>query len=429
MADKVTPNQQVIDIFAGTESEQTVSEEAGTIKTIKDEKMVILKPAKDIINGIIPIKIDNFFDLIKDMDFSTTYIRGEILYKLNHPTNGIDINNPNEWKLQQFYAISRDFYIWLKVPLFLLSYSLTFALRLILINEEELTNTHLYANKLQSIEIPSILIDNKEFNVGDRVQYDVENASFVRSGIITKISQQNGMITIRTDNGQFDQDIDDEELLLITVHKSKVSLDCIYKIFVNDLTDIKTAENDMILRNNNNKENFDIFCELIRCLDDVYLMDEWHDEYIGDYDKDDAECIPDFVGLIICQFLFTPQYNYRIHCMFDGKEMFNELQWKYNVERTIEDYKEGRDAIAAQDGWDGTGYSCDMCRVEVSYFEYMWHCKDMEHDFCLTCVHSLVQQYNQLQDYLVDILDHILSQDIILEIVSFCTGKVNKFDI
>ena len=83
-----------------------------------------------------------------------------------------------------------------------------------------------------------------------------------------------------------------------------------------------------------------------------------------------------------------------------------------------------------QYAWDVTSYR-DICRCEVRYYEWMWHCQNEQrrHDFCLSCVNYIVEQYYQMQELLSSILDCIMNQDIIEEIVVFSVGKVNKFNV
>ena len=98
--------------------------------------------------------------------------------------------------------------------------------------------------------------------------------------------------------------------------------------------------------------------------------------------------------------------------------------------KSYENYRDGLDTAAPQKCWDYGGFSCDLCRCEVRYFEYMWHCGNKEHvhDLCLSCMYSNLQQYKEMKKFLVGVLDKVVNRDIIEEIVVFCVGKVNKFD-
>ena len=211
---------------------------------------------------------------------------------------------------------------------------------------------------------------------------------------------------------------------MVKVHKDDCARDCIDLQFLLDLTNLVGAQNDLILRNaaihGGNESAMHMFCELSDVLIDIY-GELYYDEKI-DFSECQSQFIPDNVAIDIYEFLYKPMYNYRINCIFDGAEMFGMKQWQYIVDRTIDCYKTGIDTTAPQDTWICTGYSCDICRCEVSPFEYMWHCKDEQHkhDFCLSCVHHMVQQYYQMQTFLSDILDGVVNKDIIEEIVVLC---------
>ena len=422
-----------VDIFTTAELDEIhtiMSQSTNTNEEDINTKTTKLELPKNIINGIIPIKIVNLDDMIENIDWSTTYIICKVLYKLNLPsTNKNGIQPIPKWQSTDFWTVSQTNYFWFKVPLFLLPYTFTFALSISFINRSMNTEIKYSPDKLHSLEIPSILIDNKEFNKGDAVTYSVENASFVRSGVITKVS--NDMITIKINAYYFAEDTE-EEAMIVTVHKSRVSRDSIKKLFIVDITDKNRAYNDMITRNND-MEKYGVFSAIVDGLKDIYIDKLWHDdELIDDYEECDAVWIPQSVAVYIYGFLFIEQYNHRVCCIFDGKEMLYEKQWAYDIEATRKDYINGRDPGTdnVQESWDPhRGYSCDICRVELSYFEYMWHCTNTEHkhDFCLTCIHSMVEQYTEMQEFLMEILEGVVNKDCVEQIVVFCVGKINKF--
>ena len=137
------------------------------------------------------------------------------------------------------------------------------------------------------------------------------------------------------------------------------------------------------------------------------------------------------VAVQVYKLLFEPEFYHRVGCIFDGEEMFNSEQWTFEVNKTISDYQEGIDCRELQKSWDAFGYSCDICRIDVTFFDFMWHCKrhhNDRHDFCLSCIHSIIQQYNQMQEFLYGILRDQMNKDCIEQIVICCVGKVVKFN-
>ena len=122
----------------------------------------------------------------------------------------------------------------------------------------------------------------------------------------------------------------------------------------------------------------------------------------------------------------------------DGDDgLLYESQWRYHIEKTYLAHKRGMEVSELQSRWNGTGYSCDLCRIELSYYEFMYHCQDYDdnhqcnkqkHDFCVSCVYAILCQYNQMKPFLAEMLKNVLNDHCIDEIVAFCVGKIIKFD-
>ena len=428
-------------------SEQEVRENISNILAKSKSIQPKLTLPVSILNGIIPIKIENINKLIQGIDFGKFLFSCSIAYKFNL-SSPIKHYEDGQVFLRRFDSLRADGLFWIKVPLFLLSYSMDFVISVNFAERETLKKYKEYISDEKSIQIPSLLIENKIFNTGDRVQYKIPNASYVRVGKIAKFLE-NDMIQIRSDPDYEPNDPEEEQKLMTVIHKDDVSRDAIDKLFLIDLTNLVLAQYDLILlssRNDTDKDEesssededededednrFDTFCEICDGLLDVYC-ELWDNGDISEYNEADAQLIPDSIAVRIYGFLFHPQYNYRVNCIFDGDEMFAGEQWEYYVRRTIDDFKNGVDANDVQDAWLCTGYSCDICRCEVRYYEWMWHCKNRKckHDFCLSCVNYMVQQYYQMKQLLVDILKGVVNRDIIEEIVVFSVGKVNKFNV
>ena len=387
-----------------------------------DEKVIILKPSNNIINGVIPIQIENVSDIIRNIDFSSTYFICTLAFKFNFPFT--NLNYPNDtWKVAKFDGITQNGTFWIKLPLFLFSYSFHFKMGMDFrkYDENEMTQTDTLKSTQYSLTIPSILLDNKDFSIGDDVMYEPKDAAYAKGGKITKFLT-NDMIEIMT-NPEY-RTIHDPPI--VSIPKQSVFSIPICKTYVADLTNSIQACNDLVLRNNRNEAEFDVFSELHDVLLDIYFESYTKQEI--NYGQSDAVGIPNFVAVHIYEFLFDKKYNYRINCVFDDTELFYQRLWPFHIGKTLTNTQNG---VNTQNVWDCMGYSCDICRVEVRYFEYMWNCTnpDQYHGYCLSCTYSMVQQHDEMQDFLEEILDGVINRDCIEEIVVFCVGKINKFRI
>ena len=399
---------------------------ANILAKSKSIQPILILP-ETILNGIIPVKIENIDELIQGIDFEKIQFSCSIAYNFNFSSPRKHYKD-GEVLLRRFDSVRADGLFWIKVPLFLLSYSMDFLISVNFAKRDTLKKYKEYISDEESIQIPSVLNENKIFNTGDRVQYKIPNASYVRTGKIIKFLDDD-MIQIRSAPHYEPDDPEEEQKLMTIIHKDDVARDAIDKFYQIDLTNLVFAQFDLILltsRDDTDEDDqFDTFCKICDGLIDVY-SELWYDEEISDYDEPDAQLIPDSIGIRIYGFLFDPEYNYRINCIFDGYEMFGGEQWPYYVRRSINDLKNGVDVNGSQNAWLCTGYSCDICRCEVRYFEWMWHCrnKKCKHDFCLSCVNYMVQQYYQMQELLVDILDDVVNRDIVEVIAVFSVERL-----
>ena len=235
----------------------------GNLDVDTDEPLKPIVNIGNIVNGMLPIELsnldefldlDNMQDVIEEYEFTLSS-----RFKFKNPNT----NYPqNRWTSTKFsiYGINSENKFVLKVPLFLLPYSLEFNIRIRVNsaivdmdesydpNEDE-NDIHDYELKIESTsnnitaEIPSILIES-QFDKHDHIQYCVANAGFVRSGTILEILS-NDMYKIQTDDGyealNYERDI-------VTVHKSQMYRYPTEGIFVVDITNRSQAISDLILR-------------------------------------------------------------------------------------------------------------------------------------------------------------------------------------
>ena len=198
---------------------QSQNADASNTKAIKP----IIKLPKKIINGMVPIQIQNL-QKIRLSGFMCDSITFVLSYKFLLQCANTDYPN-NTWQIKEFQGIDNDNQLWLKVPLFLMEYQFEFSVTV------NCTWRHSHPSKHESIvyriNIPSILIDSSIFEIGDKVTYDIDNASYVQDGEITRFLEDD-MVEIKTDE---DYGLPEEDVMVI-VHKSKLARDSIEKCYI-----------------------------------------------------------------------------------------------------------------------------------------------------------------------------------------------------
>eukprot|EP01083_Nonionella_stella_P137543 418487_1 len=357
----------------------------------------ILRPPPCIINGMMKLEIINLDDILTDenmwssfkapiaFDFILT-IHYRFQFKTHQEQTTATLYPHNTWQSRQFELNNMDEHncVWLKVPLFLFSYQIEFNLNIKLMDCATLKSAD--DTSVTLIEhVPSMLIQSKH-SVGDRVQYCVPNAGFVRSGVILELLDDR----IKIETVPHYESLN-RQALVVVIDEDKVYRDLIHSFCVVDLTDRQGAEIDLILATNASNKA------------DIY--------------KAVREGI-----------LHLAQYQYRVDCLFDGTSLFYEEQWKYDVALTYCQLRKGVEMNDLQDARDGYGYTCDICRMEIGWYQYMYHCQnEHQHDFCVSCIHGVIQQRNDIEKYMMELLHGQLDNDCIEQIVEFCVGRVLKF--
>ena len=190
-----------------------------------------------------------------------------------------------------------------------------------------------------------------------------------------------------------------------------------------DITDRLQATADLILRTDD-----PVQMEMFSALSSVFEGQWLQSDEAMLYQEHETKFVGAWMARKIHSFLFSVDHQYRIGCVFDGHNLFVDEQWEFMVDRTFKAIREGLDTVDLQESWNYWGYTCDICRVELSYFETAYHCEcQHKHDFCITCIHSMVQQHQELQTFMTGILNDELNANCIQEIVAFTVGHVLKF--
>ncbi len=121
-------------------------------------------------------------------------------------------------------------------------------------------------------------------------------------------------------------------------------------------------------------------------------------------------------------------YEYKIGCIYDDSDLYINHLWTYKILKTYNDIKNCIQIKPLQLLPDLTGYSCDLCRIEVGWNEFMFHCNCDKHDFCISCIYSLIFQQTEMKQLLYGLLKEFINDDCIYQIVTFCVGRVIKLE-
>eukprot|EP01084_Bolivina_argentea_P115669 205656_1 len=311
------------------------------------------------INGTLPIAITNLDGILAHITTDhLTWFSFELKckFKFQNTIHNNQHYQNNIWITRPFTYDSIDAEydtIYIKLPLFLLSYLFEYQISLIQYTSNGTPNSDSESdNEQQSVtpsdiyiaDIPSILIEST-YNIGDDVTYQIENASFVRSGKILEFLE-NDMIKINTHScyTHVTQPI-------VTIHSSKVDRDMIEMNFVLDLTNKTAAIKHLILRNDNSDliNIYDILCESLL------------EFYYFDIAFNGKHCSRLF-SMYICSYLYSlNRYEYKIGCIYDDTDLYIDHQWKFKIFKTYNDIKKCIQTKPVQLLPSLTGYSCDIC--------------------------------------------------------------------
>ena len=173
----------VIDISAPIDTDDTRNLNAVASKFNSAESKS-LKPILDVnqnnvTNGIIPIIISNLdaIDQNIDQNMSFTYTLSYKFTDIFIKDTDTNLYENNTWKEKAFEHVTNTNTFWIKVPLFLRPYSMQFTLSIKFSKHDQwISVKSAYTTKSieYSINIPSILLDMRKFNIGQNVSYRVK---------------------------------------------------------------------------------------------------------------------------------------------------------------------------------------------------------------------------------------------------------------
>eukprot|EP01084_Bolivina_argentea_P115668 205655_1 len=379
-------------------------------------KTLFLK-VHDLLHGMIKLELDN----IDELTFNEYHCQFTLSYKFDLKNNPNQHYENNAWNSKHFTAnsIIDDGTFFIKIPQFLLPYSLEYN---ITVTRYDIDGSYepdfnmlidTFKSDTFTANVPSMFVEST-FKIGQQVEYYETNSEFCREGIIIELLDNNNIKI---------QDVSTQNNLLR--HSTKIQDFLKECEFVIDITNRSIAESELLL-GTNVAENTRFYCMLYEYVNGIY-MEQMYENIEQMKDRHNLSFFGNLVSINIYQFVFEKEYNYRIKCLFDDYILFCVQQWSFEIGRTIKKIKMGKEFKNPQTNHDSFGYSCDICRVETSWYEYVYICKCEEHAFCLSCIHSNVMQYKQMKPLISDILNGVLDDNTVEVIVMFCVGKVRQF--
>eukprot|EP01084_Bolivina_argentea_P128336 226864_1 len=372
----------------------------------------VLKHKGKILNGIMQIEITNLDNIDNDMSYDIEFI---IYYKLK-------LSNANQtaWDSKIFNIACIDEYnvFYLKVPLFLLSYTIQYKLSINKFNKKN--NKILLNSSTYTRQIPSILI-NPTLEKHEYVIYADNNN--IHSGVILGF-EENDMIKIQTLTDLSLSNVGD----IFCAHCSKVSRHPVDIRFIIDITNKMNAVTDLILRTKDTYK-ISIYSQI------TFSVKLFYDIIMNTEDIQDIECMAYFVSTYIYKCLYLDEYKYQIECVLGKSYLIDISPWDDAIICIYNDIQNGeKNVMNPQDFWGRAKYSCDICRIEMSWYFYVFLCEceyksvfDDAHAFCIACIHSIMMQYDEFKPFISELLNNWLDDTSIEEIVTFCVGKVIKY--
>merc|ERR1712228_574032 len=132
------------------------------------------------------------------------------------------------------------------------------------------------------------------------------------------------------------------------------------------------------------------------------------------------------------QFVFASEYRHVFGCPLGKSDLFLEQSRTNAIYHHHEAFKEDGLVTDIQNDWlYGVGFSCNICRIAMNWNDYLFSCQcdcEMSHEFCVSCVHSILIQYGEMKPFMTEILKDVLDNDSIELIVAYCVGKVLRFN-
>eukprot|EP01083_Nonionella_stella_P028858 79541_1 len=382
--------------------------------TICHKSKLILQQG-EVINGIMPIKIDNGESLCSN--HNTDY-HLSVSFKFNRTRTGFNWTKAFDSDCFTIHLPARNQFpdFSLKVPLYTFPYVMKYSVQIT--KETTQTEQQVFESRWNMILIPSLIID-PQFKLNDRVLYLQPFSSEIHDGNVWELHGNNSISIQSRDNTRHIKSI-------ARVHTSKVALYPVNKMFLIDLTNCfrSIALLDTVLRINT--KYLVLYNQLTHILAD-YLMNLWKIEGFDFY----WVSIPELLSLYICECLYPPEYDLRVRCTLGDTHLKCDQEWRWRLRHNKRfgcEYMNGVKSI--------NGFICNICNVFTKWNEFVFVCScdlpESIHDvhvFCLSCVHSQYTERNTMKPLISAFLYDVLDDNCIEEIVAFCFGECRTFDM
>ena len=237
-----------------------------------------------------------------------------------------------------------------------------------------------------------------------------------------------------------------EQELFYIVDLSSVYLEQIDTQFLINLTNSTESVHEVILRPTrtdsmyySNDSLYNIYHSIYESIDEISVS-------ISHELNMDIHCqnqICHFVAVNCFLFLYEQNCYYRIECMFGNTylNMFNP--WQHYLKMRVKklQYNENKmNNNELPEMWELGEYVCIICKVRPTQYDFVFgcncigcYCIDSTHHFChvvcISCIYTTIIQSNSLELLLETILKNKLYKNCIKEIITFCIGEVNLFNM
>ena len=381
----------------------------------------ILRHRKDIINGIIAIEIINLDDIYNDRWINT--------FKLHYCSSHTKPINKNGSELFTIHNITCYKTFYLKIPTRFSSYQFAYSLQVEAITLD-IENNLLLEQRSDSImyyiQIPSIKI-NRPLKINDIIDY------FDNTAEILKFCNED-QIQIKN--------LSSSKVYLVNI--SLVKLEEIESKFLIDLVYTTECVYEILLSPSlSNRLHYtqDPLHQIYSSIYESLHMIAFANRYNIEEDRNTIKQLCHFISIHCFSYLHQQPCYYRIKCLFCDSylKMFN--LWQYHlkeIRKFIRFNKIGNNILTEICKIDH--YVCSICNVRATQYNFLFRCNHYNfknsnitvnntHYFCISCIYTIVIQYNNLKSFLKPILHTILNETCIEEIITFCIGQVNMFNM
>ena len=115
-----------------------------------------------------------------------------------------------------------------------------------------------------------------------------------------------------------------------------------------------------------------------------------------------------FIAKNICEYLFEPEFEYKIGCLLCKDNGYCQMM---NIKQ-----------------FEDVDYSCDLCCVNISEWSWVYECGNDEHHYCVYCADQVVKLHDELNEILMNVLEGELISNCIEMITDYTVGVVRIID-